>query len=400
MFTDIDTVLDTVREGGFIVLVDDEDRENEGDLVLAAQHATPDKVNQMIRLAGGYLCLSLTAHDCDRLHLHDQAAVNSSVRGTPFTVSIDGHPKHGVGTGVSAADRAKTVQLAIDPDSTSEDFVKPGHINPLRARDGGVLVRTGQTEGSVDLARLAGLTPAALIIEITNEDGTMARRPDLEKLCDSHGWPMCSIEQLIAYRLRRERLVRRLEPMHGTPIRTDFGTFNLIAYESVVDALPHIALTVGGVGDVDNNGVAVKQESPTLVRMHRRELLGDVFHDLSRDATQSSASMLHNAMRRVQHEGRGAIVYMRPEGIGESLGQRLLAIKRDARSNTDAPALTGSAGVGVSAIPMHQRDFGIGGQILRDLGLHQLRLMTNARKELPGLDGFALEIVDYVDLHS
>ena len=399
MFTDIPTVLEHFRQGRFIVLVDDEDRENEGDLVLAAQHATPELINQMLRLAAGYLCLSLTPADCDRLELHDQSPVNSSVRGTPFTVSIDAHPRHNVSTGVSAQDRAKTIQLAIDPDSTPEDFVRPGHINPLRAREGGVLVRTGQTEGSVDLARLAGLKPAALIIEITNEDGSMARRPDLEALCAKHHWPMCSVEQLIKYRLQRERLISRLDPAQGTPIHTAQGTFNLIAYESVVDPLPHLALTLGDVGKLDQTGNPAPQESPTLVRMHRRDLLGDIFLHTPQSKPASTGQHLRSAMQRIQQEGRGAIVYMRPEGTGEDFNQTLTAIRRAQHTNINTPELRSTTGLGAQAIPMHQRDFGIGSQILRDLGINKIRLLTNAPKELPGLDAFALEIVEHVDLH-
>ncbi|MEM1167159.1 MAG: 3,4-dihydroxy-2-butanone-4-phosphate synthase [Planctomycetota bacterium] len=391
MFAPIDDVLRAVARGEFVVLVDDEGRENEGDLVLAAEHATPEKINRMLRLAAGYLCLSLTPADCERLDLHDQAPLNTSLRTTAFTVSVDAHPRHGVTTGVSAADRAETVRVCIAPGTGPDDLVRPGHINPLRAREGGVLVRTGQTEGSVDLARLAGCHPSALIIEIVNEDGTMARRGDLEKLCTAHGWLMCSVEQLIEHRLKRESLVRRLPPAKGTPIETAFGTFNLIAYESLVDPLPHIALTVGGVGDGE-------QTEPTLVRMHRRDLLGDVFHDMTSASSGPTADVLHDSMRRIQAEGRGAIVYMRPEGVGDALPQRLLAIRRTGASDVDRPDLMTQQGIGARAVPMHQRDFGIGGQILRDLGLRQLRLLTRSRKELPGLEAFALEIVEYVDL--
>lgn len=379
MFSPIPEILDEIRAGRFIVLVDDEDRENEGDLVLAAQHATPEKIQSMLRLAGGYLCLSLTESDCDRLQLHPQAAQNTSVRGTPFTVSIDGHPKHGVGTGVSAPDRARTVALAIDPNSGPGDFVRPGHINPLRSRDGGVLVRIGQTEGSVDLARLAGLHPSALLIEIVREDGEMARRPDLDRLCRQHGWKMASIEQLIAYRLERDRLVNRIAPESGTTIETEEGTFNLIAYRSDVDALPQLALTIGGVGDLDASGRPKRIEEPTLVRMHRRNLLGDVFGDRSSTPEGPSRRALIQSMRAIRAAGRGAIVYLRPDASeGEFAAPR-----------ADVPR-----------VPMHLREFGIGGQILRDLGLSKLRLISNHPKALPGLDAFGLEIVEYVRVPS
>jgi len=393
VLSDIPEILDDLRAGKFIILVDDEDRENEGDLVLAAEHATPEKINFMLRMAGGYLCLSLTSKDCDRLGLEPQAPVNTTVRGTPFTVSIDGHPKHGVGTGVSAFDRCKTVQLAIDPASRPEDFVRPGHINPLRARDGGVLVRTGQTEGAVDLCRLAGLKPAALIIEIVREDGQMARRPDLEALCRAHSWRMTSVAQLIAYRLQRERLIRRIPPESGTPIRTEFGEFNLIGYESLVDAQPHVALTVGGVGKLDAAGVVIPSPEPTLVRMHRRNFLGDIFHDLDSSPEGPTSRVLHESLRAIRREGRGALVYLRPEGSGDSIHQRLTALRRGA----SAGALE-QAEHPTNVIPMHLREFGIGGQILRDLGLSRLRLLTNHPKDLPGLDAFGLEIVEHVAL--
>ncbi len=395
----IPEILEDVRRGKLVVLVDDESRENEGDLVLAAEHATPENINFMTRFAGGYLCLSLTERDCDRLGLHPQAAVNTALRGTAMTVSIDGHPRHGVGTGISAFDRARTVALAIDPESGPGDFVRPGHVNPLRCRDGGVLVRIGQTEGGVDLARMAGCHPAALIIEIVREDGQMARRPDLERMCAEHGWRMCSVDQIIAHRLTRERLVKRLPPERGTDIETDEGTFRLIAFESAVDPLPHLALTVGGVGDLDDAGRPVDSDQPTLVRMHRRDLLGDIFGDRStgRDG-RSSRWMLKRSMRAVQNAGRGAIVYLRPEGHGEDLHQRLIAPRRGVPLAEDAPDLHSPSGVGARAVPMAQREFGIGGQILRELGLSRLRLLTNQRKELPGLDAFGLEIVEHVAL--
>lgn len=398
MFSPIPEILEDVKAGKFVVLVDAEDRENEGDLVLAAEHVTPEKVNFMTRIAGGYLCLSLTGEDCDRLELHPQSGANTSLRATALTVSIDGHPRHGVGTGVSAEDRARTIRLAIDPASSPGDLVRPGHINPLRARDGGVLVRTGQTEGSVDLARLAGCHPSAVIIEIVREDGRMARRPDLERLCAEHGWKMCTIEQLIEYRLRRERLVRRMPPEDGTRIETEEGAFNLIAYESAVDPLPHIALTVGGVGERDSAGNPIECPEPTLVRMHRRNVLGDVFGDLRSSREGPTSRTLRAAMRAVQESGRGAIVYLRPEGSGDELSQRLVALRRHVPIERDSPDLTSPSGVGAAAVPMHQRDFGIGGQILSDLGLRKMRLLTNHRKDFPGLEAFGLEIVERVPI--
>ena len=398
-FASIPEILEDVRRGEFIVLVDDESRENEGDLVLAAEHATPEKINFMTRAAGGYLCLSLTEADCDRLELHPQATRNTAVRGTALTVSIDGHPQHGVATGISAFDRAATIRLAIDPSTGPADFVRPGHINPLRSRDGGVLVRTGQTEGGVDLARMAGCLPAALIIEIVREDGQMARRPDLELMCAQNGWKMCSVDQLIEHRLLRERLVRRMPPESGTEIQTPEGTFTLIAFESAVDPLPHLALTVGGIGDLDGSGRPIESSQPTLVRMHRRNLLGDIFGDLSTGQNgRTTADRLHQSMRAIQEAGRGAIVYLRPSGYGDDLRQRLIALRRGLVLEEDAPDLHSPRGVGARAMPMDRREFGIGGQILRELGLSRLRLLTNHKKELPGLEAFGLEIVEHVAL--
>lgn len=376
-----------------VILTDDENRENEGDLILPAQFVTPEAITFVLSVARGYMCLSLTEADCRRLDLYDQAPVNTSVRGTPFTVSIDGHPKHGVGTGVSARDRVKTIQLAIDPATGPEDFVRPGHINPLRSRDGGVLVRMGQTEGSLDLCRLAGLQPASIVIEIMRDDGEMARLPDLIKLGEKHNLKLCSVAQVIQHRLSQESLVRRIAPGEGTPVRTPEGVFNLIAYESLVDPLPHLALTVGGVGAPGPDGRVAEQREPTLVRMHRRNLLGDIFLDADSSPEGATGDVLRASMRAIQEAGRGAVVYLRPEGIGDGLNQRLLAIRRAAR---DAGAAAFDAPDLVDPLAPHQREFGIGSQILRDLGVRELRLLTNHATELPGLDAFGLRIVERV----
>jgi len=386
----IPDILEDLRAGRMVVLIDDEDRENEGDLVLAAERVTPEAVNFMLRVARGYMCLALTGEDCDRLELTPQAPVNTSARATPFTVSIDGHPRHGFTTGVSAQERARAIRMAIDTSSTPEDFVRPGHINPLRAREGGALVRTGQTEGSVDLCRLAGLHPSAVIIEVMREDGEMARVPDLERLCAEHDLKMCSVAQIVEHRLGRETLVRRLEPRQGAPIETDFGPFRLFAYESLVDALPHVALVAGDIGAEGRE----PGETPTLVRMHRRRLLGDVFGDVASGAEGSTRRTLEASMRAIQREGRGALVYLRPEGAGDGLDQRLLAIRRPSRPEGAPPDLTEPSGEG--AVSGQLREFGVGGQILLDLGLRRLRLLTNHPRDLPALEGFGLEIVEHV----
>jgi 3,4-dihydroxy 2-butanone 4-phosphate synthase / GTP cyclohydrolase II len=394
----IPEILDELRAGRMIVLVDDENRENEGDLIVAAEKVTPEIINFMTRHTPGYLCLAMTGADLDRLDLHPQAAVNTSLRSTAMAVSIDGHPRHGVGTGISASDRAKTIRIAVDSNSRPDDLVRPGHMVPLRARDGGVLVRTGQTEGSVDLARLAGLRPAAVLSEVCREDGEMARVPDLEALCAKHHLKMCSVEQVIEYRLARETLVHRIEPIEGTPIDTPHGRFNLVAYHSSIDPLPHLALCVGGVGDLDgNSGKAKPIAETTLVRVHRRDLLGDIFEE----ASNPTGRQLRASLRMIQQAGRGALVYIRPEGAGDDLRARLQTIRRPFESrNIDAPDLTRHDGIAGRAMPIEGREIGIGGQILRDLGLTRLRVLSNHPRNYPGLHGFGLEIVEQVAIEE
>ncbi len=399
-FSPIADVLDDLRQGKMVILTDDEDRENEGDLVLPAQFVSPAAITFMLSQARGYLCIAMTEEDCDRLDLAPQAAVNTSKRGTAFTVSVDGHPSHGFTTGVSAHERSRCISMMIDRRYGAADFVRPGHINPLRARNGGVLVRTGQTEGSVDLCRLAGLTPAALIIEIMRDDGEMARVPDLAAFSKRHGIRMCSVAQIIEHRLLRESLVHRAQPVHGRDIRTEHGTFRAMVFESVVDALPHLVLAKGDVGALDPRGNVIASPRPTLVRMHRRHLLGDVFGDLDASADGSTGAVLRESMRLIEHEGHGAIVYLRTAG-GAAAGQeaatdlegRLQTLRTGALS-ADEPSLT--ARDGESAMPMAQREFGIGVQVLRSLGLSKLRLITNHAREMPGLDAFGLEIVERV----
>jgi 3,4-dihydroxy 2-butanone 4-phosphate synthase/GTP cyclohydrolase II len=369
MLSTIPEVLDELRRGRPIILMDDEERENEGDLVCAAEKATPDLVNFMTRHTPGYLCVAMTATDCDRLELHAQAHANTALRGTAMAVSVDGHPRHGVGTGISATDRATTARLLADPGTRPDDLVRPGHMVPLRARDGGVLVRTGQTEGSVDLMRLAGLHPAAVISEVCREDGEMARRPELEAFSLEHGLRICTVDQIIQYRLGRERLVHRMTPHEGVLVDTDHGRFTVIRYRSLVDRMPHLAFCLGDVGRLDPSGHPAQTLEPTLVRMHRRDLLGDVFGDKAHPSNRVLAASL----ARIQSEGHGVLVYLRPEGVGE-----------------DTSETRGG--------PMDRRDFGIGGQILRDLGLRRLRLLTNAPKRVPHLEAFGLEVVESVPI--
>jgi 3,4-dihydroxy 2-butanone 4-phosphate synthase/GTP cyclohydrolase II len=394
----IPEILQDLRAGKAIVLVDDENRENEGDFVVAAEFVTPEMVNFLTRVGGGYLCVSLDGETCERLDLHPQTTSNTSVRGTPFTVSVDGHPRHGVGTGISAKDRAKTIQMLIDPAIRADDFVRPGHINPLRARDGGVLVRTGQTEGSVDLCRLAGLKPAAAIIEVVREDGEMARVPDLEIMCAQHGLKMCSVEQIIRHRLGMEGLVRRIDPVNGSRVETPEGVFTLFAWESEIDAMPHVALCYGGVGDLDSHGNAKTWVEPVLVRMQRRELLSDVFGLRWNPEEAAGQETIRASLRAIVRAGEGALVYLRTEGAGVDLPGRLARIRRPAKDDVNSPDLTRVDGIGSEGHPMDARLFGVGGQILRDLGLSKLRILTNHPKPMPGLHGFGLDIVEHVPI--
>jgi 3,4-dihydroxy 2-butanone 4-phosphate synthase/GTP cyclohydrolase II len=315
-----------------------------------------------------------------------------------MAVSVDGHPRHGVGTGISASDRARAARLLADPSTGPHDLVRPGHMVPLRARDGGVLVRTGQTEGSVDLMRLAGLHPAAVISEVCREDGEMARMLDLEVFASTHGLKICSVEQIIQYRLGRERLVQRLPPAEGIAVDTDHGRFKVIAYRSVVDRLPHLAFCLGDAGRLDPSGHPLETEEATLVRMHRRDLLGDVFGDKAHPSNRVLAASL----RQIQAEGHGVVVYLRPEGAGEGLAERLqswIYPFSALAGDPDGPDLVSAEGAGARALPMNRRDFGIGGQILRDLGLRRLRVLTNNPQRLHHLQAFGLEVVESVPIH-
>jgi 3,4-dihydroxy 2-butanone 4-phosphate synthase/GTP cyclohydrolase II len=400
VFSPLPEILADLRAGKMVVLTDDEHRENEGDLVLPAQFITPEALTFMLQSALGYMCLSLTEADCDRLNLHPQGPVNTSQRGTAFTISIDGHPKHGFTTGVSAKERARTIQMAVDPKFGEADFVRPGHINPLRSRDGGVLVRTGQTEGSLDLCRLAGLYPAAVIIEIMKPDGEMARVPDLVTFCQTHKIKMCSVAQIIEHRLARESLVKRLEPREGTPLRTHAGEFRAMLFETRVDPLPHLVLAMGDVGRNTGGGTGVAP-LPTLVRVHRRHLLGDVFGDLDSSPDGPTSDVLRASMQAIAREGRGAIVYLRttapedpPSPLEARLETRLQSMRqRPGDPNPDLPDLRGIPGQGP---PQMLREYGVGCQILRDLGLSKLRLLTRGSTQLPGLEAFGLEIVERI----
>src|SRR5437764_11650288 len=305
-FSPIPEILEDLKAGRMVVLVDDEDRENEGDLVIAAERCGPEAINFMLKHARGVICLSLTEERCDRLRLHPQTHINSAALGTAFTVTVDAHKRFGVTTGVSAKDRAKTIEVAIAEDAQPHDLNRPGHINPLRAREGGVLVRAGQTEGSVDLARLAGMKPAAVICEVMRDDGEMMRRPELEEFCKTHNLKMCTIADLISYRLKREQFIRRIESI---TLPTRWGVFKLHAYQSAIDPQPHLALCKGGIGDLDAEGKVIVHEEPVLIRVHSECLTGDVFASGKCDC----GDQLSAAMQMIEDAGKGVLVYLRQE---------------------------------------------------------------------------------------
>jgi len=389
----IPDILDDLRQGKMILLVDDEQRENEGDLVCAAQFVTPDTINFMLKEGRGMLCAALGGGVCDRLDLQPMSSVNTSQRATAYTVTVDAHQRFGVTTGVSAADRASTIKLLADDDARPTDFARPGHMQPLRARDGGTLVRSGQTEGSVDLCRLAGLRQAAAIIEVMSEDGTMARRPQLIELCKKHSLKMCSVADVVHHRLECEQLVERID---SVPFENELGRFTLIAYRSLVDPFPHIALVCGDVGKLDSHGKPAPIAGSVLVRMHSQNLLGDVFND----AAQPSGKTLRRAMRMIQENASGAVVYLRHEGMGTGLLKRLqtAASTLDAPDDDDRPRIADSQTTPGIEPPSNKGAYGIGCQILRDLGIRHLDLITNHPFTPTALSGFGLDIHRFVPI--
>ena len=372
-FATIEEAIEDIREGRMVVVVDDPDRENEGDLTIAAQFATPEAINFMATHARGLICLCLTEERADHLGLRPMTDHNEAPLGTAFTVSVEA--RQGVTTGISAADRSRTIQVAIHSDSTAHDLVQPGHVFPLRAKPGGVLERIGQTEAAVDLARLAGLDPSGVVCEIMNDDGTMARVPDLAPYCERHGLKMVTVADLVEYRRRHEKLVER-----GASVQlpTEFGEFTAIAFREKLTGKIHVALVKGDLDGAEN----------VLVRVHSECLTGDVFHSLRCDCGEQ----LEQALAQIEEAGRGVLLYMAQEGRGIGLLNKLRAyeLQEQGLDTVEANLELG--------FPADARDYGIGNQILADLGLTTIRILTNNPKKLTGIDGFGLTVVEQVPI--
>jgi len=378
-FAGIEDALEDIRAGRMVVVCDDEDRENEGDLTLAAQFATPENINFMAREARGLICLALPPDRCDELGLDLMAAKNESAFETAFTVSVEA--REGVTTGISAHDRAHTIQVAIDPRTEPHDLVQPGHVFPLKARPGGVLERTGQTEAGVDLARLAGLIPAAVICEVMRDDGQMARIKDLIPYCEHHGLKMITVADLVKYRRRTEKLVERVAEAH---LPTEFGEFDVVGYRSLIDTKHHVALVKGDVEAAGRAGEAV------MVRVHSECLTGDVFHSMRCDCGEQLA----DALGRIESEGLGVLLYLAQEGRGIGLLNKLRAYKLQ-ESGLDTVDANLELG-----LPADLRDYGIGAQILVDLGLRRIRILTNNPKKIVGMEGYGLEVADQIPIEQ
>ena len=386
-YADVEQAVKAIREGRMVILVDDPRRENEGDLVMAAEKITPEAINFMRKEGGGLICLAMEGPMVDRLGLRPQVADNTSRMGTAFLESIEA--REGVTTGISAADRAHTIQVAVADGTTPADLARPGHVFPLRARDGGVLVRPGQTEGSVDLSKLAGLKGAGVICEIMNDDGTMARMPDLEVFSGQHGIPIVTVEALIEYRRRRERLISR--KVTGVRLPTAAGDFHLHHYRSLTDRKEHLALTYGWPASEPEEGAGMPAlDDPVMVRVHSECLTGDVLGSLRCDC----GPQLHAAMEQIAESGRGVLLYIRQEGRGIGLEAKLQAYQLQ-DGGLDTVEANEKLGY-----PADMREYGVGAQILHDLGVRKMRLLTNNPKKLAGLKGYGLEIVEQLPIRT
>ncbi len=374
-FSSIPEALEEIRSGKLVIVVDDEDRENEGDLTIAAEKVTPEIINFMARHGRGLVCLPMTGERLDelRIPLMVQDEENSARFGTAFCVPIEA--KQGTTTGISAADRARTVLAAIDPNTKPADLARPGHMFPLRAVSGGVLVRAGQTEAAVDLARLAGLYPAGVICEIMDEDGTMARVPRLDEFCKLHGLKMVTVKDLIRYRMRHERLVRKIAEAN---LPTGYGAFRIHAYESLIDGRHDVALVMG----------EIRPEDRVMVRVHSQCLTGDIFASSRCDC----GDQLHTALEMISREGQGVLLYLKQEGRGIGLVHKIMAYQLQDQGKDTVEA---NEALGFKA---DQRDYGIGAQILAELGVHKMRLLTNNPRKFVGLEGYGLEIAQRIPI--